>query len=355
MSDLIDQLVNLDVFVHTEIPIHEIPYLYMPFRELSAIKVEDDMRKSLDNSSLAMLEGLRGSGKSCASYFVLLNALDAYFPIVITPILEDVNVVCASIEEFVRLVLQQLTSNISLLPALDKALIERAKDMLAMKVSFTQGKQAGLTAAVRGLLSILPGILSVEPSVGVDVKKYSEKSLEQKAFNTQRIQCIKELCETIESYKRKPAFYVDDTDKFLRRPGLDWSKLIPKFFGHIVPALAKIDRPVIIAAHTYYRRFSAYKETIKNIVDDRIEIPVINDAAIRSVVDRRINAASSSHTWQDVFEQDAMNAICSHYAEQKTLRQLMGLCRECIHKAQNEGLQKVPLSLVNAAKAYQEV
>jgi len=350
---LVDQLADLDVFIHTEIPVHEIPYLYVPFREISSFKIEDYVERSLSNSELIALEGERGSGKSCIAYFVFLLNSDTYFPIVVSPVLEDVRDVCTSIENFVRLVLQRVAWSTSTQHTISKTLVDKTKEMLAQKVAFADGKRANITGRIRGLLSILPGVLSAEASIGRDIESYAQRSLEGHAFNTQRVECVRELCETIEAHNKTPVFFIDDTDKFLKRSDEDLSDLVPKFFGQILPALARIDRPIIVAVHTYYNQSDSYKDTARNVIDSRFQIPVLNREALHSLIDRRIHAVSRRHHWRDLFEppDEAMDSMCSYYSQKQTLRELMRLCKESLRKAQNEGLQSIPSSLVNVVKA----
>jgi hypothetical protein len=345
-KNIIEKLSEYDGFKHTTIPIYEIPYLFTPFDKITTKKTESTLKRSIENGEFVSLKAETGSGKTCVASFVFLMLQTRYFPIIISPLMENVEKVCTSPEEFARFILAQTYYNVQSFGVIDKKTKAIAKEAMALKISYAEGKKTGIGGQIKGTLSFVPFLASLEPQLSIDIEEFTKTALEEKIYNTQRIACIKQLCETIEAYGTKPIFLLDDTDKFLKRPDIDLSAVVAPFFGRILPALVKIDYPIIVATHEYYDGFPAYRDAEKNCFNKVITIPKIDKAGLDAVLQKRIKAVGSRAKLDEVFEADAVKTIYDYYCREPILRRTMLLCQDCVEKAISEGKEKITNSLV---------
>ena len=124
------------------------------------------------------------------------------------------------------------------------------------------------------------------------------------------------------------------------------SAVVAPFFGRILPALVKIDYPIIVATHEYYEGFPAYRDAEKNCFNKVITIPKIDKAGLDAVLQKRIKAVGSCAKLDEVFEADAVKTIYDYYCREPILRRTMLLCQDCVEKAISEGQEKITNSLV---------
>ncbi len=346
-NTLLHELLENDAFKHTTIPINELPYLYEPFEKISNKKIETKIISSIQKNHVIIIKSDGGTGKTCAVNYSLLQLQDDIFPIVLSPFMEEVDEVCNSTKEFTRFVLNQTLHAVKNFSNLSKDTEKKVRDALAIETSFIESKKYSIGGSFRAAFSILPFIAKVEAGVKADLENYASKAIKSKIFNTQRIEAIRGLCETIEAHNLKPVFYIDDTDKFLKREDLDLSKLVPKFFGQILLGLIKLDRPLILAAHAYYTKSASYRDAESNYVDQVIILPELNKTGIISLINTRIKAVDSSKNIKNVFEDNAIKSLIKYYNSKKIIRNLMLICQESIDLADSQGT-KVSKSMVDS-------
>jgi len=337
---LIDKLSEYGVFTYTFIPMYEMPHLYTPFEKITNCSTEESVRKAVERRELISLKGISGSGKTCVVQHVFLTPRVDCFPVVLSPIKEDIVTVCSSQEEFIRFMLSQMLEAVRQFTSVEKEIKELAKDALAQKISYVEGKNRKLSFRLGGLFSILPFLSSVQPELALDLGSFLQKSLEGKIYNTQRVQCIQRLSETIEEYGIMPVFFLDDTDKFLKHPEIDLSSVVPKFFGLIVPILSKLECPCIIATHPYYQQFEIYKQTEKNYFDCLVDIPEIEYEGLTRIVQKRIESVEEA-PWTDVFSEGTMKLIYQRYKKNRRMRDPMSLCKACVDWASQNHVEKI--------------
>lgn len=336
---MVDKLSSQGVFTHTFIPIYEMPYLYTPFEKITDAHTEESVRKALVRKELISLKGIGGSGKTCVAQHVFLTPKEDYFPIVLNPMTENVVSICSSQEEFTRFILEQMAKAVSKFTEVDKETRKLLVDAMSDKISFVDvKKKVSLRIGVH--FSILPFLPLVKPELASDLGTYLQKSIEQKVYNTQRIECIQRLSETIEEYNIVPVFLIDDTDKFLKHPDLDLSGLVPKFFGLIVPMLSKLKRPCIVAAHTYYDQSPSYKECEKNVFDCKVTIPEVDYEGLTQIVQKRIESLEEAD-WTEVFDEGTIKLIYQRYKKTRRLRDPMSLCKLCVDWASQNHVGKI--------------
>ena len=104
---LLQDLAGYDAFIHTAIEIYDVPHLCLPFKEVSGEKTEDSIIRGINNSNLVVVRGETGTGKTCSVNCALTELSASSFPIVLSPVLEDVTRILASKEEFTKYVLSQ--------------------------------------------------------------------------------------------------------------------------------------------------------------------------------------------------------------------------------------------------------
>jgi hypothetical protein len=344
----LELLHQYDAFVHTELSMEEIRYLFKPFGEISKSNLEKDLQHAMGNAECAVVKAKRGSGKSSSVDFTLLGA-EKVFPIILSPIVEDPEQVCQSVENFVRFVLNQLNSSLISFKGIDEKARTRAREALAMKVGYIESKKQGLTGRIKGVVSLIPAIIGIESEVSSELETFTSTSLEKKVYNTERLNCIVDLCGMIERSGLNPVFFIDDTDKFLKRDDLDRSTLVPMFFGKILPALVKMDKPIIIAAHPDYEKSDAFQEASKNEFDAVLEIPRLDQSGTDSVLQKRVESVVPGLGLSEVFDEKALSFLFERYQHNGyTLRGTMLLAKEGLTRAHNQGQNRITLETLQS-------
>ncbi|MGP8057820.1 MAG: hypothetical protein ACLP9K_09505 [Nitrososphaerales archaeon] len=348
MANPLEPLHQYDAFVHTELSMEEIRYLFKPFGEISKSNLEEDLRHAISNAECAVVKANRGSGKSSSVDFTLLGAENA-FPIILSPIVEDPVEVCQSVENFVRFMLNQLDFSLKSFKGIDEKARAKAREALSMKIGYVESRKQGLTGRIKGVVSLIPAIIGIESEVTSDLETFTSTSLDRKVYNTERLNCILDLCGVIERSGRNPVFFIDDTDKFLKRDDLDRSTLVPMFFGKILPALVKMGKPIVIAAHPDYERSDAFKEASKNEIDTTFEIPHLEQSGTDAVLQRRIESVVPKLPLLEVFDEKALSSLFEHYQKNGyVLRGMMLLAKEGLTRALNQGQSRITLETLQS-------
>lgn len=329
-NDLLTKLNENDVFIHTQLPIYDIPHLYEPFQKITTNKVEEKIKRNITQNHFFVVQSDTGSGKTSAVNYCLLELDDDYFPIILSPFTENVSDVCGSIEGFTRFVLHSTLTGIQRFNTLNSTAKKEAKEALSLTRSYVESQKSGIRGRIRGAFSIIPFIAKVDAEVGSDIENYTQTSLTDKTFNTERIGAISNLCGIIESHGLKPIFYFDDTDKFLKREDHDLSGIIPKFFNEIMVGIRNIDRPIILAAHTFYESAAAYQNAKTNLFDEIIKIPKLDQNGCKVLINKRIKAVSDISDISNAFDDEAISRLMDYYETNQKIRDLIGVCKDSV-------------------------
>ena len=132
-ESFLEILNSCNAFIHTEVPIQEIKYLYKPFGETTKFDIEKRLGQAISNRECVIVIGDRGCGKSSFVNYTLLVGCNV-FPIILSPLLMDPAIVCSSIESFVQNILVQLNVCLNSLNGVDEETRTLARDAIATKV-----------------------------------------------------------------------------------------------------------------------------------------------------------------------------------------------------------------------------
>lgn len=307
---------------------------------------ESTLEGSLKKDKFVMIKGLSGSGKSCTTNYVLYKNIRVMFPVVIKTRMEPPERIFSSSENFMKFILSRILVSVQAQSKLDTELRKQAQNLMAAKVSYLEGRKGGVSGKIKAALSFLPGIVSVKSEVGADIQEYTERALEEERYNTDRVECINELGDTIETHKLKMVIFIDDTDKFLKFGNIDYSNMVAKFFGEMVYALKEIRYPVVVAASEHYSKNNLFSDASDRVFDDIIKMPKINREGIIKIMGKRIKAIDEKRSHKDVFNEESVDIIFNYYNRTHDLREALRLCKESITKAVDDNLDIVPASIV---------
>jgi hypothetical protein len=122
------------------------------------------------------------------------------------------------------------------------------------------------------------------------------------------------------------------------------------FFGKILPALVKMDKPIIIAAHPDYEKSGAFQAASKNEIDTFLEIPRLDQTGTDAVLQRRVHAVVPRLSLSEVFDEEARAFLFARYQQEGyTLRGTMLLAKEGLRRALNQGLDKITVEALQSS------
>jgi hypothetical protein len=174
------------------------------------------------------------------------------------------------------------------------------------------------------------------------------------------VRALKRLVALFRARDLEPFFVFDDTDAWLQLPGQEEAatRLASGFFGANVRMLSReIDCGIALAVHRSYLDLPAYRHVAESL--EAIEIPVLADpiAAIRAILQRRIDVDELSVTVEDAFDDDAIAALAGAYADIPDLRKVMataGLAARKVYDDPDPDSEIVTEAAIIAARAERD-
>jgi len=195
-------------------------------------------------------------------------------------------------------------------------------------------------------------LASSEAEVGAELQKYTEEALNAKLYNTDRIKCINDLCHVLVARGKKPVFFFDDTDHFLRQGSIDRTSLIDPFFVDIVPMFTEFGCAIILNAHNSYNSYETFKDAKRNIFHDVISIPVFEYEEFTSMLTKRVRAANVRKTARDVFDEEALELVYDYPYRKKSeerMRKTLLPIQDALFETVKEGNEIITVRIMARA------
>lgn len=181
-------------------------------------------------------------------------------------------------------------------------------------------------------------LLPIDASLSADLAG-AASDFETALDNGDVVRAIKRLVALFRARNLEPFFVFDDTDAWLRLPGQEKAtdRLATGFFSKNVRMLSReIDCGFALAVHRSYLGLPAYQQVAESL--EAIEIPRFpdSDAAIRAILQRRIDVDELSVALEDAFTDAAIAALAGAYADVPDLRKVMATAGLAVRKVYDD-------------------
>ncbi len=313
-------------------------------------KPEHVLKKVLEQMGMAMVKDERGSGKSSMVNHVLSDLGPEFFPILFRLTLSgDFEGVCSKPSKFAEFILARTTQSVKDCTATSEQDKETYRKYLADEISYKEGKKLSVLGRIKSKFTWIPWIASAEAEIGADLQKYTETALGEGLYNTERIECIQGLCETISANGKNPIFVFDDTDNFLQQGAIDRRNLVDRFFVDIMPMFKEFGCGVIMNSHASYETYSTFQSAQKNLSDEVVSIPVLDFEGFVGMMEKKMQSIMEDVCVLDSFDEEALNLVYDHPYRRKAderMRDTMLALQGAVRDADDAGVEKATVDIM---------
>jgi hypothetical protein len=200
-------------------------------------------------------------------------------------------------------------------------------------------------------------LLPVDAKLSADLTG-AASDFEAALDNGDVVRAIKRLVALFRARNLEPFLVFDDTDAWLQLPGQEEAaeKLATGFFGKNVRMLSReIDCGFALAVHRSYLDLPAYQQVAESL--EAIEIPIFADAdaAIRAILQRRIDVDKLGIRVEEAFDNSAITALAGSYLDVPDLRRVMATAGLAARKVyDNSDSEIVTEEAIIAARAERD-
>lgn len=336
-ADLLRQLRESKAFDPTPSP-GRMSRVHVPFDDLTS-SVDGQYEKRfagalLRRERLALI-GASGSGKSSITEFVLNDPEAKDVAAVRIRLGMQTDSLISDPAEFPRLLVGTISRRLDENKAVQKVAREvRGQSRRPIKVSVGAG------------LPWLTGNLALELGSVVDEPLQGEEVLEQAV----------RVLELIEHSGFTPTLVLDDTDQWIRRPGIgtDPEPRIASFFGPTLRMIAeRLPAACIIAVHDEYISNPHYEQS-REYIDTRITLPALTDhRMLGRIITKRARSAvvDLSIMRSQVIDEDGLRKLFDHYSVDRSVRRELGVLQDALARACDANIDVIGAEQVVSAIA----
>jgi hypothetical protein len=168
---------------------------------------------------------------------------------------------------------------------------------------------------------------------------------------TDAVEYLKRLVELFDAHGLRPALAFDDSDTWLRIPGLDRRKVANAFFTRGLGMLSReIDVAFVIAVHEEYLALPGYKRG-RELLSGEVPVPRLIDPpdGIETILRDRLVISEVSFGLEDVIERDAILGLAKHYESGRSIRDVLRVTQRALQHAVSDGVDRITIPLVDQA------
>ena len=203
-----------------------------------------------------------------------------------------------------------------------------------------------------GRLSLAPSWLGLRVELTTELRSVSERA----AFDRPGQEIIEEaraILHTVQAHGLRPVIVLDDTDKWLRIPGLpDPAEHLAGFFNQVPRLLAEqLAVPAVLAVHEHYLDRPAYQAS-RGFLDATVRVPALPDrAALEQVLAHRARGWTSEDITALITE-PARDSLIAHYLRgpaRDMRRRVLFVAHTALSRACDEGADVIAYRHVELA------
>jgi hypothetical protein len=173
------------------------------------------------------------------------------------------------------------------------------------------------------------------------------------ASGADALEYLRRLVDLFFSHDLFPVFVFDDSDTWLRIPGLDRTAVATAFFVRTVRMITKELRSgLVMAVHDDYLDLAGYQEASKWLSGE-LHIPRLTDSgpAIQSILTERLEVAEISSPIEDLVQPEAVVHLANRYNGEGTIRDVLQIAQRALQHALSDGTEMITGQLIEQAIA----
>ncbi len=169
--------------------------------------------------------------------------------------------------------------------------------------------------------------------------------------STDAIEHLKRLVELFAAHSLRPALAFDDSDTWLRIPGLDRTEVANSFFTRGLGMLSReVDVSVVVAVHEEYLTLPGYVRG-SQLLSGEVRVPRLIDAVdgIGTILRDRLVISELSFALDEILEQDAILALAKHYESGRSMRDVLRVAQRALQHGVSDGVDRIAVPIVDQA------
>jgi len=174
---------------------------------------------------------------------------------------------------------------------------------------------------------------------------------QQEGSSSDAIEHLRRMVALFLSHGLLPVFVFDDSDTWVRIPGIDRTKVANAFFLRCVRMLSKeLEAGCVLAIHETYLDLTGYREASK-LLSGEVRVPRLAEPAqaLERILHHRLEAADVGVPLGDVIEPKAVARLASYYESGRTIREVLRVAQRSLQHALSDGVPRVVPQLVGQA------
>lgn len=176
---------------------------------------------------------------------------------------------------------------------------------------------------------------------------------QESASGADALEYLKRLVDLFLSHDLFPVFVFDDSDTWLRIPGLDRTAVASAFFMRTVRMITKeLPSGLVMAVHDDYLGLEGYQEASKWLSGET-HVPRLADSgpAIESILRERLKVAGVGFPIDDLVEPEAVAHLANRYNGEGTIRDVLQIAQRALQHALSDGTDRITGQLIEQAIA----
>lgn len=327
---------------------HDLGVYHVPFSELGSDEApEQTLVSAARRAERLMIVGPSGSGKSSLIEHALGPMVERIAPILV-PVAGESGDVVTNVQAVSGMIIQQIVQHADLTDTERKDAMRWASSQRPLD---PETRLSGFSA----------GASWMGTGLGTDIKRQVPHNTVLPNTASGTLEIVDQLLATIQKDDLIPVLVFDDTDRWVRgvvAGDTDHHDFAMGFFGKVLTEIRQLRAGLVVAAHDKYLENNQLKDYIGNVVENRINIPILNSVDAlgkvilsRIVVHRPTSDTDSIPSLDEVMTTDALSELYQLYQKEfsGSLRMVVRTMHVALADACNGGFEIITPDLIHQA------